>query len=121
MTSIQDIMSFLKADKEARALENQEDKEERAKARADDMKQIEMMIKVGVQEEVNAALKPLQDSLGEQEKTVEDLTMQLSSIMKELSSLKSNAVGSQLEYPALQQLSLHKQQQTVPRSNLARW
>ena len=77
------------------------------------MKQIEMMIKVGVQEEVNAALKPLQDRLGEQEKTVEDLTMQLSSIMKELSSLKSNAVGSQGEYPDLQQLSLHPEQQTV--------
>ena len=37
MTRIQEIMSFLKEDKEARALENQEDKEERAKQRAEDI------------------------------------------------------------------------------------
>ena len=94
-------MSFLKADKEARALETKEDREERVKQRAEDLKQIEMMIKVGVQEEVNAALKPLQDRLGEQERTVEDLTMQLSSIMREVTSLKATAaVCSQAEYPA---------------------
>ena len=107
-------MSFLKADKEARALETKEDREERVKQRAEDLKHIEMMIKIGVNKEVNAALKPLQDRLGEQERTVEDLTMQLSSIMKEVTSLKATAtVCSQAEYPALQQPRLDNQQQIV--------
>ena len=106
MTSIQDIMSFLTADKEARARENQEDKEERAKQRVEDLKQIEMMINNGVQEEVQAALKPFQERIDQQDRVVEDMTKQLSSIMMEMNILKNSAAkGYQEDFPALHQKS----------------
>jgi hypothetical protein len=47
--------------------------------------------------------------LGEQETGVEDLTMQLTSIMKAVDSLKVTAVSSQEEFPVLQQPSQEQQ------------
>ena len=97
-------MKFLTADKEARARENQEDKEERAKQRAEDLKQIKLMIQSGVQEEVNAALKPFQERNDQQDKIVEDMTKQLSSIMMEIRILKDSAATCQ-QFPVLNQKS----------------
>ena len=96
-------MSFLTEDKENRARESSEDKEERAKQRAEDLKQIEFMIKSGVQEEVNATMKPIQERQDKQDKVVEDLTKQLSSIMLEMESMKAAAASYHGDYPALQQ------------------
>ena len=89
MTTTLDIMAFLKADKEARIREHQENKEIRAQERAEDMKNIVLVIKSGVKEEVNSVIKPIQDKIEEQERTVENLTMQLSNIMMEVTRLKS--------------------------------
>ena len=104
MTSVEDIMTFLQAEKEARAVENQEARESRRKERAEDMKRIEMMIKHGVQEEVNAALHPLQERLDQQEKVVEDLVKQLSDIMTEMNTLRSETP----KYPCDQFPALHE-------------
>ena len=91
MTSTQDIMTFLTAEKEARAKEKQEDRAERMKEREEDMGRILEMIKSGVEEEVKAVLKPFQEILGEQEKAVKDLTEKLSIIMREMDTMKSTA------------------------------
>ena len=91
MTSIQDIMTFLKAEKEARAKEKQEDRAEIIKEREEDMGRILEMIKSGVEEEVKAVLKPFQERLGKQENAVKDLTEQLSIIMREMDTMKSAA------------------------------
>ena len=101
MTSIQDILSFLKADKDDRAREKEEDRKERENARAEDMRKIGEMIKSGVKEEVYTVLKPLQDRLDKQEKVVEELTMQLASVMKEMDTVQAS-VSSRHEFPNLQ-------------------
>ena len=49
MTSNLDILSFLKADQDARANEKEEDKELRAKERQEDREHILAMIKTGVE------------------------------------------------------------------------
>ena len=51
MTSIQDILSFLKADKDDRAKEKEEDKIDRQNDRAEDMRKIEELIKSRIKEE----------------------------------------------------------------------
>ena len=101
MTSIEDILSFLKADKDERGREKEEDKIERANERAEDMRKIEELIKVGVKEEVNTILKPLQDRLDKQEKVVEEMTMQVSVILKEMETLKTSA-SNKPDFPTLQ-------------------
>ena len=112
MTSIQDILSFLKADKDDRAKEKEEDKMEMANARAEDMRKIEEMIKSGVKEEVYSLLNPLQDRLDKQEKVVEELTMQLTSVLKEMETLKA-AVSNNIEFPTLQHSASSQLSQTV--------
>ena len=102
MTSIQDILSFLKSDKDDRAREKEEDRKERENARAEDMRKIGEMIKSGVKEEVSTVLKPLQDRLDRQEKVVEELTMQLTSFTKEMETLKAASVSSNCDFPILQ-------------------
>jgi hypothetical protein len=89
------------ADKDDRAREKEEDRIERANARAEDMRKIEEMIITGVKEEVFAVLKPLQDSIDKQERVVEELTNQLTSVMKEMETLKAS-VNSNSEFPILQ-------------------
>ena len=58
------------------------------------------MILVGIQEEVTALLKPFHDRVKIQEKVVEDMTEQLTTIMKELDVLRAT-VRYQSEDPAL--------------------
>ena len=107
MTSIQDILSFLKSDKDDRAKEKEEDRVERENARAEDMRKIGEMIKSGVKEEVFTVLKPLQDKLDRQERVVEELTMQLTSVMKEMETLRGS-VSNRPGFPILQQPASHQ-------------
>ena len=62
-TSNQDILAFLRDDKDSRAYEKEEEKRARTREREEDMQKISVMISTGVQEEVNAALKPVEDRL----------------------------------------------------------
>ena len=102
-TSIQDILSFLKTDKDDRAREKEEDKIEMANVRAEDMRKIEEMITTGVKEEVSTVLKPLQDRIDKQERVVGELTRQLTSVMKEMETLKQASVSSSCDFPILPQ------------------
>ena len=96
MTSNQDILAFLRADREERAREKEEEKEARAKERAEDMKKIEEMIIHGVKEEVKSVLQPVHDRIERQEKVVEDITRKFSFIMREVAALRS-PVGNHIE------------------------
>ena len=88
MTTNQDILSFLKADIDARAKEKEEEKAIRAGERQDDMKQILDLIQQGIKKEVNIAIKPLEDRLEMQETINKKLFNQLESVTKELNTLK---------------------------------
>ena len=76
------------------------------------MRKIEEMIKSGVKEEVYSLLNPLQDRLDKQEKVVEELTMQLTSVLKEMETLKA-AVSNNIEFPTLQHSASSQLSQTV--------
>ena len=67
MTSNQDILSFLRSEKETREKEKEQEKACRAKERDEDMNKIAVMIRDGVREEVRGALQPIEDRLGKQE------------------------------------------------------
>ena len=98
-----DILSFLKEDKEAKAKEQEEEKEARVIERAEDMRKIEEIILNGVKEEVKAILKPYEDRLTAQEKAVENITMQLFSITKELEVLKASTSPIEKHHQHLRQ------------------
>ena len=100
MTSYQDILAFLQADQEARAKEKDEDKETRARERQEDRENILAMIKTGVQKEVKAAIKDVEERLGQQEKVNEELTMQLSSLVENMEAIQESVRGQQA-FPAL--------------------
>ena len=89
MTSNQDILAFLRSEKEARAKEREED-----------MIKISEMIRVGVREEVKEALKPVDTRLGLQEQTTHKLTSQVQTLMTEVTTLKGE-VKSLTDFPAL--------------------
>ena len=59
MPTNQDILAFLKAEKEQREKEKDEEKATRQRERQEDMAKLAEMIKDGVKEEVQSALKPL--------------------------------------------------------------
>ena len=63
MTTNIEILEFLKADREARAREKEEETVARAKERVDDMKKIEEMLKNAMKIEVMAALEPLEERM----------------------------------------------------------
>ena len=70
MTSNDDLMAFLLAEKDTRSREKEEEKlakeEEklaRTKERQEDMEQIKGLIQSGVKEEVQAAVEPLKERL----------------------------------------------------------
>ena len=68
MTSNSDILAFLQAAQDANAKEKEEDKLIRAQERQEDMEHILAMIQRGVQKEVRAAIKPIEERLAVQEK-----------------------------------------------------
>ena len=111
MTTNQDILSFLRVDKEAKekekeqekeahAKEKEEDRQLRATERQEDMEHILAMIQRGVQKEVRAAIQPVEERLEIQEKVNQELTKQFNSVIKEMEHLKK-AVNNQQEFPVL--------------------
>ena len=104
MTSNQDILSFLKADRETRAKEKEQEKQARSKEREEDMAKIAEMIKDGVRDEVKAAILPVEERLLVQEKASEGLGSQMMQLMGEMETLKGVVQVIQ-EFPALPQTS----------------
>ena len=88
MTSNQDILAFLKSEKEAREKEKLQEAEIRAKEREQDMAKIAKMISLGVRDEVKAAVEPVKERLDDQEKTCQGLGTQIQNLMTELAGLK---------------------------------
>ena len=104
MTTNQDILAFLKADKEQREKEKDEEKAARQRERQEDMAKIADMIKDGVKNEVQTALKPLDDRVAGQEKRTEGLSEQIVKLLGDMEDLKSEVKASK-EFPALPQPS----------------
>ena len=100
MTSNQDILAFLKAEKEAREREKLEEAEIRAKEREQDMSKMAEMIRLGVRDEVKAAVHPVEERLAVQEETSQDLGVQMKNLVKELENLKGE-VKTIKDYPTL--------------------
>jgi hypothetical protein len=116
MATSQDILSFLKADKEARAQEKEKENEARVqekdkeneariKERKEDMAKIAEMIRDGVKEEIREAIEPVEDRLILQEKFTAGLGLQFNSLMKEVETLKES-VKTRQELPSQSQQSL---------------
>ena len=101
MTSNLDILSFLKADQDARAKEKEEDKELRAKEREEDREHILAMIKIGVEKEVKAAIKPVEDRLEQQEKVNQELYQKINSLIRQIEGMKEDVHLQQEAFPAL--------------------
>ena len=98
MATNQDILAFLKAEKEERAREKEEEKATRKKERTEDMEQIKSLIKSSVKEEVNAAVGPIQNELKMQgmetnelrQETIE-LKAKFEEVLKEVEVLKETS------------------------------
>ena len=88
MASNQDILAFLRSEKEAREKEKVQEAETRAKEREQDMTRIAEMIRVGVRDEVKAAVQPVEERLEVQEKACQGLGTQIQALVEELTSLK---------------------------------
>lgn len=102
MTTNQDILAFLKAEKEQREKEKEEEKATRQRERQEDMAKLADMIKDGVKEEVQSALKPLEDRIVGQEKRSEGLSGQVVQLLEDMEALKSQVKVAK-EFPALPQ------------------
>ena len=63
MTTNHDIIAFLQATQETNAKQKEEDKVIRAQERKEDLEQILSLIQRGVQKEVRAAIKPIEERL----------------------------------------------------------
>ena len=100
MTSNNDILAFLKSEKEAREKEKEEEKAARSKERQEDMAKMANLIRDGVREEVKAAVKEVDERLVAQEKISQDLGKQIQSIMSELTTLKKGKETSRSGLPA---------------------
>ena len=100
MTSNQDILAFLKADQEDRAREKDVDKETRAKERQEDREHIIELIKVGVQKEVKAAVREVEERLVQQEIVNQELTSQINSVVRDMELLRES-VKKQQAFPSL--------------------
>ena len=92
MTTIQEKL--------AREKEKEEEKMVRNLERQEDMKKISEMILLGVKDEVENALQPVEERLDKQEEVSTDMARQFNIIMKELDIFRS-----QLEFPSLPELS----------------
>ena len=92
MTTIVDILTFLKANKEAHAKEREEDRVLRVKERQEDMDHILSMIQKGVQKEVKQAVQAIEERLAIQEKVNKDLFKKLEDAMAEIDNLKGSQI-----------------------------
>ena len=92
MTTIVDILTFLKANKEAHAKEREEDRVLRVKERQEDMDHILSMIQKGVQKEVKQAVQAIEERLAIQEKVNKDLFKKLEDVMAEIDNLKGSQI-----------------------------
>ena len=117
MTSNLDILTFLKADQDAKAKEKEEDKELRARERKEDMEHILAMIKIGVEKEVRAAIEPVEERLQLQEKVNQQLFKKINSLVLELDTLKQGVDSKQqaeafpgLPEPQVQQRQVYRLQ-----------
>ena len=79
MSTNQDILAFLKAEKETRAKEREED-----------MAKIAGMIREGVREEVKSVVEPLEERLGQQEKASQELSVQVTTLITQLKTLRDD-------------------------------
>ena len=84
MTSNQDILAFLRGEKETREREKEQEKESRAKEREEDMKKIAEMIREGVRDEVRLSVQPIEGRLEVQENISKDLGVQVKNLVTEL-------------------------------------
>ena len=100
MASNQDILAFLRSEKETREKEKVQEAEIRAKEREQDMSKIAEMIRLGVRDEVKAAVQPVEERLAVQENTCQGLGSQIQTLMTELASLKGE-VQTIKDFPAL--------------------
>ena len=87
-TSNSDILAYLKATQSDHAKEREEDKKVRSKERQEDMKNILAIIQEGVQKEVRAAVKPIEERLVIQEQVNHELTEKFIGVQNELELLK---------------------------------
>ena len=92
MTSNQDILAFLKAEKEARVNEKEQERESRAKEREEDMKKLAEMIRKEVRDEVRDTIKPIEARLETQERASQNLGDQIKSLVTEIEALKEEVV-----------------------------
>ena len=111
MTSNLDILSFLKADQDARAKEKEEDAELRAKQRQEDREHIVAMIKLGVEKEVRAVLQPVEERLELQENVNKELYQKINSLVREIEVMKEGVNTHQEAFPALPEPQLQQFQQ----------
>ena len=100
MTTNQDILSFLKAEKEARETEKEQERADRQREREEDMAKIAEMIKDGVKEEVKTMLNPLDKRLEGQEKITEGLGVQMKNLVGEIEILRKE-IRAGNEFPVL--------------------
>ena len=90
MTTTSDILAFLKADKEARAKEREEEKELRVKERKEDMQEILRHLQTSILQEVRKQVEPVEARLELQEKVNKDLYEQLSLAKKDIELLRQS-------------------------------
>ena len=100
MSTNQDILAFLREEKEAREKEKESEKQTRAKERAEDMTKIAEMIRAGVRDEVQTCIKPVENRLAAQEGALEVLGKQVRTLMSEISALKEE-VQQIRDFPAI--------------------
>ena len=100
MASNQDILEFLREEKESRKREKELEKESRAKERQEDFAKMAELIRQEVREEVRQTVNPLEERLMVQEKTSQDLGDQMKHLLTEFKALKDD-VNTVKDFPAL--------------------
>ena len=92
MTTISDILAFLKANQEDHARKREEDKAQRETERQEDMDHILSMIQKGVKNEVKQAVQAIEERLKIQEIVNQDLCKKLEIAMTEIANLRNSQV-----------------------------
>ena len=90
MTTKKEILSFLKKDQEARAAEKEQEKIDRAKERKEDREHFLSVITALVDKKVKAALDPIENKLGQQEKVNKELYIKFRLWVKKSKILNRN-------------------------------
>ena len=99
MTTKKEILSFLKKDQEARAAEKEQEKIDRAKERKEDREHFLSVITALVDKKVKAALDPIENKLGQQEKVNKELYIKVQALGKEVKNLKQESKSQQQAFP----------------------